>query len=97
MSTVVDPEETPGWHAVGIVFDGEAIDLDGVNPWTVSWHPTGEYVGMRHPAWPTQVHGMPVYTLTDGDRTITFAAGELSNTVWGFYLPNSSASEAGGA
>ena len=80
-------EETPGWVAVGVVLDGDPIDVDGINPWTVSWHATGETVGMRHPAWPTQLHGIPVYTTEHEGRTITFAAGELSNTVWGFYRP----------
>ena len=42
---------------------------------------------MRHPSYPTQLHDMPMYLIAAEGRYITFAAGELSNTVWGFYLP----------
>lgn len=42
---------------------------------------------VRHPYYPTQEHRMPVYSITQGDRTTTFAAGELSNQVWGFFRP----------
>ena len=80
------PRETVGWRSVGIVFDGDPIDLDGVNPWQHSWRDTGEIVWMRHPSYPTQLHDMPEYTIVADGREITFAAGELSNTVWGFYL-----------
>ncbi len=81
------PRETVGWTCVGIVFDGDAIELDGVNPWQHSWRDTGEILWMRHPSYPTQLHDLSEYTLEADGRTIRFAAGELSNTVWGFYLP----------
>ncbi|HOT33867.1 MAG TPA: hypothetical protein PLW15_05380, partial [Rhodoglobus sp.] len=83
----VEPRETPGWRSAGIVFDGEPIDVDGINPWKHSWVDTGEIVWMRHPSYPTQLHDMPMYLIAAEGRYITFAAGELSNTVWGFYLP----------
>jgi hypothetical protein len=73
--------------AVGVVLDGDPIEIDGVNPWGRTWHDEGEMVTMRHPYYPTQEHPMPVYSMTHGDRTITFAAGELSNQVWGFFRP----------
>ena len=78
-------DETPGWVAVGVVLANDAIDVDGINPWDVSWHDTGETVVMRHPSWPTQLHELPVYTAEHEGRSITFATGELSNQVWGFY------------
>ncbi len=79
--------ETPGWRAVGVVLDGDPIDVLGLNPWEHSWRDTGKHAAMRHPSWPTQVHRMPVYTMTEGTRLVTFAAGELSNQVWGFFVP----------
>ncbi len=83
----VAPRETPGWSSVGIVFDGDPIDLHGVNPWKHSWRDTGEIVWMRHPSYPTQLHDMAEYRIVADGREVRFAAGELSNTVWGFYLP----------
>ncbi|MDP3207950.1 MAG: hypothetical protein Q8M65_02270, partial [Rhodoglobus sp.] len=83
----VPPRETAGWRAAGVVLDGDPIDLDGVNPWQHSWRDTGEVVWMRHPSYPTQLHDMPEYRIVAAGREVRFASGELSNTVWGFYLP----------
>ncbi|MBX9470387.1 hypothetical protein [Microcella sp.] len=81
----VSRDPTADWVPVGIVFDGDAIDLDGVNPWEQSWQATGEIALVRHPAYPTQVHDVSVYVMQAAGRSIRFAAGELSNNVWGFY------------
>ncbi len=87
-SAETEPAETAGWRAVGVVLDGDPIDLGGgVNPWKHSWHPLDTMVWMRHPSWPTQLHDLPAYSIIVGDRTVVFAAGELSNQVWGFYVP----------
>jgi len=81
-------DETAGWRAVGVVLDGQPIDLGGgIDPWKHSWRALDQEVWMRHPSWPTQLHDLPTYEITAGDRTIVFAAGELSNQVWGFYVP----------
>lgn len=80
--------ETPGWRPIGIVLDGDPIDVHGLNPWGHSWRDTGEVVAMRNPSWPTQVHRVPVYTMGEGTRLVTFATGELSNQVWGFFVPS---------
>ena len=81
-------DETAGWRAVGVDLDGQPIDLGGgIDPWKHSWRSLDREVWMRHPSWPTQLHDLPTYEITAGDRTIVFAAGELSNQVWGFYVP----------
>jgi hypothetical protein len=80
-------DPTADWIAVGIVFDGDAIDIEGADPWQWSWASTGEIAQVRHPAYPTQVHDVAVYTMQVEGRIVRFAAGELSNTVWGFYRP----------
>lgn len=78
-------DPTDDWTPVGIVFDGDPIEVDGINPWLYAWRSTGERAQVRHPAYPTQVHEVDVHEVTVDGRTIRFAAGELSNTVWGFY------------
>ncbi|MEQ1737013.1 MAG: GNAT family N-acetyltransferase [Rhodoglobus sp.] len=82
-----EPRETVGWRAVGVVLDGDSIDLDGMNPWQHGWRSTGEMVWMRHPSYPTQLHDVSEYRIVAEGREVRFAAGELSNNVWGFYLP----------
>lgn len=82
--------ETPGWTAVGISA-GEPIDLSGVDPWanaTADWTATQKWIVASHPAYPTQRTRADVYTIRASDgRSVKFAAAELSNGVWGFYLP----------
>ena len=76
---------TPGWRLVGhIVADGEAILLDGVNPWKHGWRRVNvPAIVVAHPQYPDQRHHMAVYEI----GAVRFAAGEFSSTAWGFYLP----------
>ncbi|MFN4001519.1 hypothetical protein [Microcella sp.] len=80
-------DPTDDWTPVGVVFENHPIEIDGVNPWQQSWQSTGAIAYVRHPAHPTQVHDVSVYDMQVEGRTIRFAAGELSNGVWGFYRP----------
>ena len=78
---------TPGWRFVSIGFDGEATDVGGgVDPWTVDWGPTKGWIVTAHPSYPLQRHRMFVYEL-DRETPVVFAAGEFSNGVWGFFVP----------
>lgn len=80
-------DPTDHWTPVGVVFENHPIEIDGVNPWKQSWQGTNEIAYVRHPAYPTQVHDVSVFVMHVEGRDILFAAGELSNTVWGFYRP----------
>ena len=80
-------DPTDHWTPVGVVLERDPIEIDGVNPWEQSWKSTDEIADVRHPAYPTQVHDVSVYVMTVEGRDILFAAGELSNGVWGFYRP----------
>ena len=78
------------WKAIGVVFEGQAISIDGVsvNPWGPEWHKVGdEPIMLPHPAHPNEQHEMWVYQAQRGGKTITFAVGELSAGVYGFYVP----------
>ncbi len=72
-------------------FEKSAIDgqckLFGVNIFDFEWEETGETATVYDPQY-NQPHKMQVYNvkLLSGE-TKTFAAGEFSNCVWGFYLP----------
>lgn len=71
------------WIFVGNCFDGDPFQIDGVGVWR-TWQETGERAKIRDPLW-GQAFTFPVYTMTNGEKTIEFAAGEFSNTVWGFF------------
>jgi len=86
MTSMVHAEE---WGVAGIVAEGEPINLDGINPWGLEWRRVqDDPVMLRHPQY-LQWHRFWVYQLTSAGKVVTFAAGELSANVWGFYLPTS--------
>lgn len=76
------------WKPVGIVFEGDPITVEGVNPWAFDWRQVqDESVELPHPAYPNQRHRMGVYEIEHGGHHVRFATGELSAGVWGFYVP----------
>ncbi len=78
---------TPGWRSVGMCWDGEEIDLDGLNPWQFEWVSQSERIVVAHPFYPSQRHDVSVYVIHAQDRIVRFAAGEMSNQAWAFFLP----------
>lgn len=45
-------------------------------------------VRLPHPQYPNQIHDFNVYEIGEPDCPVRFAACELSNGVWGFYVPD---------
>ena len=84
---------TPGWRFVCIGFEGDPVDIGGgLNPWTVTWRSTREWIVVSHPQYPLERHSMSVYEVEGPEPLVTFAAGEYSNGVWGFYVPDGAGS-----
>jgi hypothetical protein len=82
----------PGWRLVSIGLEGEPVDLgSGVDPWTVSWTSTHGRIVVAHPSYPRERHEMFTYEVAASDPPIVFAAGEFSNGVWGFFVPEAPA------
>lgn len=82
------PKVTPGWRLVGVVTEGGSIDFGGLNPWEVRWESTLRRVTVVHPSYPMQRHSLDVWRAAAADgRSVDFAAGELSNGVWAFFVP----------
>lgn len=77
-----------GWRFVSIGFEGDVTDVGGVDPWTVDWTSTGGHIVVAHPQYPHQRHRFSVYEVTGSTPPIVFAAGEYSNGVWGFFVPD---------
>ncbi len=76
------------WKAVGIVPEGQSIRVGGLNIWDYRWaRKSDNPVDLPHPAYPHQRHRMFVYEVSADDKTVLFAAGELSAGVWGIYVP----------
>ena len=76
------------WSVVHIGFDGDDVLIGGLEVWRHAWRRVGaESVDLQHPAYPNQIRQYDVYEIGEGDGSLRFAAGELSNGVWGFYIP----------
>jgi hypothetical protein len=78
------------WRHIGTCVDGQRFEIDGLDVWSHEWN---EYPGLRarvlDPRYGQQfnfrVYEMVGHVGAD-ERKVTFAAGEFSNCVWGFYL-----------
>lgn len=62
------------------------VMLFGVRIFDYKWQRTSESVQIRDPLY-GQSYTFPIYTAVIQEKTYTFAAGEFSNCVWGFYTP----------
>lgn len=76
------------WRLINIVTDGQPIMVGGINPWEYEWvQLVEEPIEVPHPSYPNQMHKMRQYKIDLKNKSIVFAAGEYSNCVWGFYVP----------
>lgn len=81
-------EVTPGWSLAHIGFEGDAVSINGLNPWTVGgWGPSTGSIRVAHPSYPAQHHTKCTYRVVGPSGLVEFAAGEFSNGVWGLYVP----------
>jgi hypothetical protein len=76
-----------GWRNVHTGIEGENFELGGVQVWRHNWRRTDEdTLRLPHPSYPNQVHRFDIYEIGSIDHPVRFAAAELSNGVWGFYV-----------
>jgi hypothetical protein len=79
---------TPGWKAAHVGIEGDSVSFHGIKPWKLEWQSIGqEPIIVPHPSHPHEQHQAWVYEVESSGKRVRFAAGELSNGVWGFYVP----------
>jgi hypothetical protein len=77
-----------GWRNFHIGSEGDGLTINGVAIWQQEWRRTGEgSLELPHPNHLHQRHRFNIYEVGRVDDPVRFAAGELSNGVWGFYVP----------
>ncbi len=87
-SPFVSIERVASWREAHIGFSNSALRLDGLEVWKSKWRDLKlPPVYLPHPAQPQQTHAYDLYEIGPLDSPVRFAAGELSNGVWGFYVP----------
>jgi hypothetical protein len=78
------------WKYIGACADGQRFIIGGMNVWEHQWmRRQGESASVIDPKC-GQPFTFPVYDIAAGGQRATFAAGEFSNCVWGFYTPEPS-------
>lgn len=78
--------ESP-WRFVGVNYDEKEFLIDGINVFAHRWRDVdGEIAQVSDPLY-GQARRFSVYEIAANNCTIKFAAGEFSNGVWGFYVP----------
>jgi hypothetical protein len=76
-----------GWRDVHVGFEDDGLKIDGIAVWRQAWRRVGDVLELPHPGHPHQRHRFEIYEVGSLDTPVRFAAGELSNGVWGFYVP----------
>jgi hypothetical protein len=79
-----------GWRAQHVGFENDAFKLGDLEVWRWPWRSAGlARLRLPHPAHPQQSHDFDIYEIGNARFPLRFAVGELSNGVWGFYVPAS--------
>jgi len=80
-----------GWRCVHIGFANDGLTIGGIEIWRHEWRPVATpRLVLPHPTYPDQAHDFEIYAIGDGAASLRFAASEVSNGVWGFYVPDDS-------
>ena len=76
------------WRSVHVGLEDDGLTLGGVKVWQHVWRHTGERtLQLPHPDYPQQRHSFDIVEIGSLECPVRFAAGEISNGVWGFYIP----------
>ncbi len=73
------------WQFVGAGPDGQSFVIGGLDVWKHEWTDTKERAHVKDPCY-QQSFTFHVWEIRRGDCIVTFAAGEFSNCMWGFYV-----------
>lgn len=80
--------DAAAWRQAHIGFDNDGLMIGGLGVWTLPWRSVDiPPLQLAHPAYPEEMHRFTVQEIEDGQNVVRFAASELSNGVWGFYVP----------
>jgi hypothetical protein len=89
--------EAAGWRIAHIGFEDDGLKIDGLEVWKLKWRSADvQPVQLPHPAHPQQLHSFDIHEIGDPAHPARCAACELSNGVWGFYVPVDQAAETSG-
>ncbi|WP_395741954.1 hypothetical protein [Prosthecobacter sp.] len=73
------------WKFLGSTSEGKAFQLGGLDVWKHEWRDTQERAYVKDPIY-HQDFTFHVYEISSTTQVVTFAAGEFSNCMWGFFV-----------
>ena len=76
---------TSDWEFFGATPDGQSFQIGGLDVWKHEWRDTSERAYVKDPHY-QQDFTFHVYEIGSPGAVVTFAAGEFSNCMWGFYV-----------
>jgi hypothetical protein len=76
------------WDVLGACGEGQRFEIEGLNVWAHEWIEEKEVprAEVKDPQY-GQSFAFHVYRVESGSKKARFAAGEFSNSVFGFYVP----------
>ena len=76
------------WRPVHVGPRGDDARIGGLPVWQQNWRSPGEArIKLPHPNETQNIHRFDIREIGPEDRPIRFAASELYEGVWGFYVP----------
>jgi len=80
--------DAAAWRQAHIGFSNDGLKIGGFDVWSLPWRSVDlPSLQLAHPAYPEAMHRFSIQEIQDGQNVVRFAASELSNGVWGFYVP----------
>lgn len=79
-------ELSTNWKHVKTIADDEPFFINGIGIWENEWKGTGQSIYILDPVY-HKPYILPICEISVDGKTITFAATEFSNCVWGVYIP----------
>lgn len=87
-ASVLFTEQDAGWRQAHIGFADDTFMLQDAEVWKNPWRALRlRPLHLPHPAYPEQIHAYAIHETGPLESPVRFAASELSNGVWGFYIP----------
>ena len=74
------------WRYIGHCFDGQRFEIDGINVWDHPWTSKEELRAVVKDPGYLQTYDFHVYEIVADSKCVVFAAGEFSNSIFGFYV-----------
>ncbi len=73
------------WEFIGLSTDGQPFLIGSLDVWSHEWRDTTERASIKDPRHQHD-YTFWVYEMGNPDAAVTFAAGEFSMGMWGFYI-----------